>query len=42
MMYGFFVCCSDCMGVCGKVCYVVAVLNIFFPWSIEVCCMFVL
>ena len=28
----FYVCCSDCVGVCGNVCYVAAV---------EVCCMFV-
>ena len=40
----FYVCCSDCVGVCGNVCCVVAVVKdsgIFEPWSVEVYCMFV-
>ena len=31
-------------GVCGKVCFVVAVvkdIGVFEPWSVEVCCVFV-
>ena len=36
----FYVCCSDCVGVCGNVCC--AVENIgFLSLSIEVCCVFV-
>ena len=37
----FYVCCSDCVGICGNVCCVAAVVkNIVFlePWSVEVCC----
>ena len=36
----FYVCCSDCVGVCGNVCCVAAVVknSVFLPWSIEVCC----
>ena len=37
----FYVCCSDCVGVCGNVCCVVAIVknSVFFPpWSVEVCC----
>ena len=40
----FYVCCSDCVGVCGNVCCVVAVAKnsgCFEPWSSEVCCVFV-
>ena len=39
----FYVCCSDCVGVCGNVCCVAAVVkdSVFQPWSVEVCCMFV-
>ena len=40
----FYVCCSDCVGVCGNVCCVAAVVkdSVFLPWSAgEVCCMFV-
>ena len=39
----FYVCCSDCVGVCGNVCCVAAdVKNSgFLPWSVEVCCVFV-
>ena len=39
----FYVCCSDCVGVCEKVCCVASVLkdsDCFKPWTIEVCCMF--
>ena len=39
-----YVCCSECVGVCGKVCCVAAVdkdFGLFDPWSVEVCCMFV-
>ena len=38
-----YVCCSDCVGVCGNVCCVAAVLKIvvFGPWSVVVCCVFV-
>ena len=38
---GFCVCCSDCVGVCGNVCCVTAVVKngVLGPWSIEVCCM---
>ena len=37
------VCCNDCMGVCGKACCVAAVVKdiFFWPWSVDVCCMFV-
>ena len=40
----FYVCCSDCVGVCGNVCCVAAVVKIVFfkPWSVEVCCVFVM
>ena len=36
----FYVCCSDC----GNVSCVAAVVknNVFYPWSVEVCCVFVL
>ena len=39
----YFVCCSDCVGVCGNVCCVAAVVKngVFEPWSVEVCCVFV-
>ena len=39
----FYVCCSDCVGVCGNVCCVAAVVknSFFLPWSVEVCCVFV-
>ena len=40
----FYVCCSDCVGVCGNVCCVVTIVkNSMFlePWSVEVCCVFV-
>ena len=40
----FYVCCSDCVGVCGNVCCVAAVVKnsfFFLPWSVEVCCVFV-
>ena len=40
----FYVCCSDCVGVCGNVCCVVAVVkdSVFFePWRVEICCVFV-
>ena len=39
----FYVCCSYCVMVCGNVCCVAAVVKIvfFWPWSVEVCCMFV-
>ena len=39
----FYVCCSDCVGVCGNVCCVAAVFkdSVFEPWSVEVGCMFV-
>ena len=40
----FYVCCSDCVGACGNVCCVAAVVknSVFLkPWSVEVCCMFV-
>ena len=40
----FYVCCSDCVGVCGKVfCVAAVVKNSGFlePWSVEVCCVFV-
>ena len=37
----FYVCCSDCVWVCGNVCCVAAVVKeiVFFkPWMVEVCC----
>ena len=37
----FYVCCSDCVGVCWNVCCVVAVVNnsgVFEPWNVEICC----
>ena len=42
-VYGanLFLCCSDCMGVCGNVCCIAAVVKHsggFEPWSVEVCC----
>ena len=39
----FYVCCSDCVGICGNVCCVAAVVkdSVFKPWSVEVGCMFV-
>ena len=40
----FYVCCSDCVGVCGNVCCVAAVVKnsgCFEHWSVEVCCVFV-
>ena len=39
----FYICCSDCVGVCGNVCCIAAVVkdSVFKPWSVEVCCMFV-
>ena len=40
----FYVCCCDCVGVCGNVCCVAAVVKdsgFFQSWSVEVCCMFV-
>ena len=44
-VYGtcFYVCCSDCVGVCENVCCVAGVVEdgVFLPWSVEVCCMFV-
>ena len=38
-----FACCSDCVGVCGNVCCVAAVVknSVFLPWSVEVCYGFV-
>ena len=35
----FYVCCSDCVGVCGNVCCVAAIVknSVFYPWSLEVC-----
>ena len=35
----FYVCCSDCVVVCGNVCCVAAVVKdsvFFLPWSVEV------
>ena len=40
----FYVCCGDCVGVCGNICCVVAVVKnsgFFEPWSVEICCVFV-
>ena len=33
----FYVCCSDCVGVCGKVCCVAAVVknSVFLAWSVK-------
>ena len=31
----FYVCCSDCVGVCGNVCCVAAVLKIVFFLALE-------
>ena len=34
----------DCVGVCGNICCVAAVVKncgFFLPWSVEVCCVFV-
>ena len=36
----FYVCCSDCVGVCGND-VVQRLLCFFYPWSVEVCCVFV-
>ena len=36
----FYVCCSNCVGVCGSVCYVAAVVK-DSAWSVEVCRMLV-
>ena len=36
-----FVCCSDCVGVCGNVCCVATVVKNSVFWSVEVCCVFV-
>ena len=35
--------CSDCVGICGNVCCVAAVVknSVFWPLSVEVCCVFV-
>ena len=35
----FYICCSDCVGVCGNVCCLVAVGkdSVFQPCSVEVC-----
>ena len=41
---GFYVCSIDCVGVCGNICCVSAVVKdseSFQPWSVEVCGMFV-
>ena len=37
----FYVCCSDCVGVCGIFYCVAAVVkdSVVYPWSIEVWCM---
>ena len=35
----FYVCCSDCVGVCGNVCCVAAVVENSGFLSIEVCCL---
>ena len=39
-MFIVYVCCSDCVGVCGNVSCVAAVVKygVFLPWSVEVCC----
>ena len=38
----FYVCCSDCVGVCGNVCCVAAVVkDSVFSLGVLVCCMFV-
>ena len=40
----FYVFCSDCVGICGNVCCVAAVVKDsgdFEPYSVEICCMFV-
>ena len=40
----FYVCCGDCVGVCGNVCCVAAVVansGLFKPWRVDVCCVFV-
>ena len=38
----FYLCCSDCVGVCGNVCCVVAVVknSLFFCLGVLVCCVF--
>ena len=43
-MFVFMSVCSDCVGVCGNVCCVAAVVKnsgFFKSWSVEVCCVFV-
>ena len=43
-MFCFYVCCSDCVGVCENVCCVAAVVKnsgCFEPWRVEICCVFV-
>ena len=43
-VFVFYVCCSDCVGLCGNICCVAAVVKnsvFFLPWSVEVCCVFV-
>ena len=38
----FYVGCTNCVGVCGKIVVLQLLLNIFFlSCSVEVCCMFV-
>ena len=39
----FYACCSDCVGVCGDVCCVAAIVEECFlkPRRVEVCWMFV-
>ena len=40
----FYVCCNDCVGSVVMCCCVSAVVEnsvFFFPWSVEVCCVFV-
>ena len=34
-MFVLNVCCSDCVGVCGNVCCVAAVVNIVFVLALE-------
>ena len=39
----FYVCCSDCVGVCVNVCCATAIgKDSGLPWSVEVCFLFVL
>ena len=37
----FYVCCSDCVGVCGNVCCVAVVVKVNVFFILGVCCMFV-